>query len=194
MQIDIQWLQNNFARFNARYFSDLLPVPRFGVGHSRTRLGTLSYKRKTRMGRSQCSDFAIHLSNYYDQTEHQFQSVLLHEMIHLSIACSGVKDTAPHGVVFRGMMQRLNLARLLLINPDLLLLDEPSTGLDTESRLLLEQEIIAARERGACVVWVSHDAAHDAPLADNVLTIKNRELFKEELADTQLLSKREELC
>lgn len=98
------------------------------------------------------------------------------------------------GVFSRGMMQRLNLARLLLINPDLLLLDEPSTGLDTESRLLLEQEIIAARERGACVVWVSHDAAHDAPLADNVLTIKNRELFKEELADTQLLSKREELC
>lgn len=108
MQIDIHWLRDNFARFNARYFSDLLPVPRFGVGHSRTRLGTLSYKRKTRMGRSQYSDFAIHLSNYYDQTEHQFQSVLLHEMIHLSIACSGVKDTAPHGVVFRGMMQRLN--------------------------------------------------------------------------------------
>jgi hypothetical protein len=108
MQIDIQWLQNNFARFNARYFSDLLPVPRFGIGHSRTRLGTLSYKRKSRMGRSQYSDFAIQLSNYYDQSEHQFQSVLLHEMIHLSIACSGVKDTAPHGVVFRGMMQRLN--------------------------------------------------------------------------------------
>ena len=42
MQIDIHWLRDNFARFNARYFSDLLPVPRFGVGHSRTRLGTLS--------------------------------------------------------------------------------------------------------------------------------------------------------
>ena len=29
-------------------------------------------------------------------------------MIHLSIAVSGVKDTSPHGVVFRGLMQRLN--------------------------------------------------------------------------------------
>lgn len=52
--------------------------------------------------------FTLTLSNFYDQTEYQFRNVLLHEMIHLSIAVSGVKDSSPHGVVFRGMMQRLN--------------------------------------------------------------------------------------
>ena len=109
MQIDMHWLRENFARFNTRYFSDTLPVPRFHVGRSRTRLGTMSFKRRTRpLGRTQLYDFAISMSNFYDQSENQFQSVLLHEMIHLSIACSGIKDTAPHGVVFRGMMQRLN--------------------------------------------------------------------------------------
>ena len=68
----------------------------------------MSCKRKTSWGRTKLYDFTISLSNYYDQTEHQFQSVLLHEMIHLSIAVSGVKDTSPHGVVFRALMQRLN--------------------------------------------------------------------------------------
>ena len=108
MQIDTLWMKNNFMRFNTQYFDGVLPLPRLRVGRSRTQLGTMSCKRKTSWGRTKLYDFTISLSNYYDQTEHQFQSVLLHEMIHLSIAASGVKDTSPHGVVFRGLMQRLN--------------------------------------------------------------------------------------
>ncbi len=108
MQIDTLWMKTNFMRFNAQYFDGVLPLPRLRTGRSRTQLGTMSCKRKTSWGRTKLYDFTISLSNYYDQTEHQFQSVLLHEMIHLSIAVSGVKDTSPHGVVFRGLMQRLN--------------------------------------------------------------------------------------
>lgn len=108
MQIDTLWLKTNFMRFNTQYFDGMLPLPRLRVGRSRTQLGTMSCKRKTSWGRTKLYDFTISLSNYYDQTEHQFQSVLLHEMIHLSITISGVKDTSPHGVVFRGLMQRLN--------------------------------------------------------------------------------------
>ena len=108
MQIDTLWMKINFMRFNTPYFDGVLPLPRLRAGRSRTQLGTMSCKRKTSWGRTKLYDFTISLSNYYDQTEHQFQSVLLHEMIHLSIAVSGVKDTSPHGVVFRGLMQRLN--------------------------------------------------------------------------------------
>ena len=108
MQIDTLWMKTNFMRFNTQYFDGVLPLPRLRAGRSRTQLGTMSCKRKTSWGRTKLYDFTISLSNYYDQTEHQFQSVLLHEMIHLSIAVSGVKDTSPHGVVFRGLMQRLN--------------------------------------------------------------------------------------
>lgn len=108
MQIDTLWMKTNFMRFNTQYFDGVLPLPRLRAGRSRTQLGTMSCKRKTSWGHTKLYDFTISLSNYYDQTEHQFQSVLLHEMIHLSIAVSGIKDTSPHGVVFRGMMQRLN--------------------------------------------------------------------------------------
>lgn len=108
MQIDILWLRRWFDTFNRQYFDGGLPTPRFHIGHSRTRLGTLSYKRKMTFRGMRLYDFALGMSNYYDQSEHQFQSVLLHEMIHLSIAAAGLKDTAPHGVVFRGTMSRLN--------------------------------------------------------------------------------------
>ena len=108
MQIDTLWMKTNFMRFNTQYFDGVLPLPRLRTGWSRTQLGTMSCKRKTSWGRTKLYDFTISLSNYYDQTEHQFQSVLLHEMIHLSIAVSGVKDTSSHGVVFRGLMKRLN--------------------------------------------------------------------------------------
>lgn len=74
-------------------------------------------------------------------------------------------------VFSRGMAQRLNLARVLMLAPDILLLDEPATGLDAPSRDLLRREIAAARERGACVALVSHDLAGDASLADRVLAL-----------------------
>lgn len=74
-------------------------------------------------------------------------------------------------VFSRGMAQRLNLARVLMLAPHILLLDEPATGLDAPSRAVLRREISDARGRGACVVLVSHDLAGDAPLADHVLAL-----------------------
>lgn len=115
MQVGIVWLRDNFQRFNRQYFDGVLPEPHFHIGRSRTRLGSLSYKRGLAWRRSLFpaksvykGAFTLSMSNYYDQSECQFQNVLLHEMIHLSIAASGLEDTSPHGVIFRGMMARLN--------------------------------------------------------------------------------------
>ena len=72
------------------------------------------------------------------------------------------------GVFSRGMAQKLNLARVLLQQPDLLLLDEPGTGLDQSALSLLREEMLAIRERGGCVVCISHDLQNDTPLADTV--------------------------
>ncbi len=72
------------------------------------------------------------------------------------------------GVFSRGMAQKLNLARVLLQKPDLLLLDEPGTGLDQNAMALLRTEMRAVRDRGGCVVCISHDLQGDVPLADTV--------------------------
>jgi heme exporter protein A len=76
------------------------------------------------------------------------------------------------GTFSRGMAQRLNLARILLLEPDILLLDEPGAGLDTASQALLRKEMLDARIRGACIILVSHNIAHDAPLADRILLLE----------------------
>ncbi|MAQ18055.1 MAG: ABC transporter ATP-binding protein [Sandaracinus sp.] len=72
----------------------------------------------------------------------------------------------------RGQLQRLALARALLSEPTLLLLDEPSTGLDTKGVARLASAIRAERERGAIVVLVSHDRAFAADLADRFVHLE----------------------
>ena len=97
-----------FRRFDHDYFGGKLPVPELGLTHAKTRLGQLAYKRATRWGRTKLYDFKLSMSTYYDMTDRQAKSVLLHEMIHYIIGFTGLKDTAPHGIVFRGMMDNLN--------------------------------------------------------------------------------------
>jgi len=58
----------------------------------------------------------------------------------------------------RGQAQRVALARALIHGPSLLLLDEPWTGLDKKSGLLLEEVVQEERQRGAIVVIISHEA------------------------------------
>jgi heme exporter protein A len=62
----------------------------------------------------------------------------------------------------RGQLQRIALARALLHTPRLILLDEPSTGLDVRATEQLVKAVKAERERGAIVALVTHDR----PLAD----------------------------
>ena len=97
-----------FRRFDHDYFGGKLPVPELGLTRAKTRLGQLAYKRATLWGRTKLYDFKLSMSTYYDMTDRQAKSVLLHEMIHYIIGFTGLKDTAPHGIVFRGMMDNLN--------------------------------------------------------------------------------------
>lgn len=72
----------------------------------------------------------------------------------------------------RGMAQRLTLARALLPEPFLLLLDEPLTGLDRAGVDTAVELIGEARDRGAVVVMASHDLAATGALADRALILR----------------------
>jgi len=56
----------------------------------------------------------------------------------------------------RGMLRRFGLAQAWLHEPDLILLDEPTAGLDAQGFEVLEELLAEARERGAAVVFSSH--------------------------------------
>jgi ABC-type multidrug transport system ATPase subunit len=70
----------------------------------------------------------------------------------------------------RGMLQRLALCRALLHDPDLLVLDEPYTGLDEEGATLLDRELAEARSSAAFVV-ATHDPARIERLASSKLAL-----------------------
>ena len=108
MIVTIDWMEEWFKRFDQEYFGGKLPLPELSLTRAKTRLGQLAFKRTSRWGRTKLYDFKLSMSTYYDMTEQQAKSVLLHEMIHYIIGYTGLKDTAPHGVVFRGMMDNLN--------------------------------------------------------------------------------------
>lgn len=117
------YLKELFQHCNSKYFDGKLPEPELRVSHSRTRLGTMSCRRTTRTvrgrlaqlftGRSRATtaaftDYKISISDYYAMTDEQIEDVMIHEMIHYSIAYTGLRDSSPHGVVFRGMMDVVN--------------------------------------------------------------------------------------
>ena len=72
----------------------------------------------------------------------------------------------------RGMMQRLTLARALLPRPQILLLDEPLTGLDQAGVALALDLFAQAKARGAVIIVASHDLEAIGRVADRALILR----------------------
>lgn len=68
---------------------------------------------------------------------------------------SGVADQ-PMSALSRGMLQRVGLAQALLSEPELLLIDEPTTGLDPEGQREIIELLAAVRERGRTILMMTH--------------------------------------
>lgn len=75
------------------------------------------------------------------------------------------------GTLSGGEAQRLCLARTLLTEPEVLLLDEPTSALNTGPRLAFERLVRDLADRGVGVLWVTHDLAQVRRLADHVLVL-----------------------
>jgi heme exporter protein A len=80
----------------------------------------------------------------------------------------------------RGMMQRLSVARALVQRPQLLLCDEPFTGLDRTGVELLGRLLAEERERGAILVVVTHDFEAVATLIDRVVVLARGRVARDE--------------
>ncbi len=71
----------------------------------------------------------------------------------------------------RGMKQRLAIARALIHEPEIVLLDEPFTGLDQHASAILQDLLLALREAGKTVLMISHDLDRAVELADRVVVM-----------------------
>lgn len=81
------------------------------------------------------------------------------------------RSNAPVTELSGGMMRRLVLARSLINNPDLLILDEPTTGLDPQSRHQMWDRLEELREKGISILLTTHYMEEASRLCDRLIII-----------------------
>jgi NitT/TauT family transport system ATP-binding protein len=90
------------------------------------------------------------------------------------VKLEGFENHYPHQLS-GGMIQRVELARVLAGDSDILLMDEPFSALDYQARLRMRAELVRVLEkRPRTVVFVTHDIEEAAQLADRILILSNR--------------------
>jgi ABC-2 type transport system ATP-binding protein len=95
-----------------------------------------------------------------------------------------VSRSSRFGALSKGQKKQVLLALALAISPDLLILDDPTLGLDVVARKSLFDEVIAElADRGITVFLTTHDLAGIETLADRVAIMKNGALVLEEDLD-----------
>ena len=86
-----------------------------------------------------------------------------------------------------GMRQRVNLARALAVDPEILLMDEPFSALDAQSREIMQTELLRIWEQGRkTVLFVTHQIDEAVFLADHVFVFARRPGRVEERVDIDL--------
>ena len=89
-----------------------------------------------------------------------------------------------------GMRQRVALIRTLATDPDILLLDEPYSALDYQTRLKLADDIYEIiKKEGKTVILVTHDIAEAISLSDRIVVLSKRPASIKKIYDIKLTNK-----
>jgi NitT/TauT family transport system ATP-binding protein len=87
------------------------------------------------------------------------------------VGLAGFERHYPHQLS-GGMRKRVALAQTLITNPRIILMDEPFSALDVQTRSLMENELLALwAASGASVVFVTHDLEEAIAMADRVIVL-----------------------
>lgn len=110
MKPGITYVRKKFDEFNKICFDGQLPTIPIRMSTARNYIGSVRYQVKRNLtGQIVYSDFVLRISTRFDLSEAEVEDTILHEMIHLYVYSNGIQDTAPHGEVFRRMMDELNM-------------------------------------------------------------------------------------
>ena len=109
------------------------------------------------------------------------RALALLEKVHLS----GFADHYPHQLS-GGMRQRAALARTLAVDPSVLLMDEPFSALDAQTKIILQQDLaVSLFEEKKTALLITHDLAEAVALSDRIVVMSARPgtIIKEIIVD-----------
>lgn len=96
-----------------------------------------------------------------------------------TVSLNGWEDYRPREMS-GGMQQRVGLARALAVNPEMLLMDEPFSGLDPLIRRELQDELISLQTRlHKTIVFITHDLNEALKVGDRVAVMRDGEIIQE---------------
>ncbi|MBT2698276.1 ABC transporter ATP-binding protein [Bacillus sp. ISL-40] len=87
----------------------------------------------------------------------------------------------------RGMIQRIAIARAIVHEPEILLLDEPHTGLDQGAITILNNVILSMKAKGTTTLMVTHDFKQAAEICDRIIIVKNGKIVDDFRIENQNL-------
>ncbi len=91
-----------------------------------------------------------------------------------------------------GQKRKVHLALALINDPEVIFLDEPTAGLDVQSRAKLHKEIRLLKSKGKTIIIASHDMAEIESLCDSLIMIKNGKIVFDGPLDKFVNSKRKD--
>jgi len=114
-------------------------------------------------------NIGLEINNRLDRTQKERTTKLLN-----LVGLRGFADYYPRQLS-GGMRQRVNLARALAVDPELLLMDEPFSALDAQTREIMQTELLRIWEAGAkTVLFVTHQIDEAVYLSDRIFVFARR--------------------
>lgn len=110
--------------------------------------------------------------------------------IHEVLEAVGLSDSAKKAAseLSKGMSSRLRLARVLLHNPEILFLDEPSSGLDPVTAEEIQDLILAEKANGRTIFLTTHNMTEAEKLCDNIALLDGGKIV--ELGSPRVICRR----
>jgi NitT/TauT family transport system ATP-binding protein len=107
------------------------------------------------------------------------------------VGLSGFEQFYPNQIS-GGMRQRVNLARALALNPEVLIMDEPFSALDAQTREMMQLELLHIWQRGRkTVLFITHQIDEAVFLADRIVVLGRRPGWVKEIIPIELPRPRE---
>ncbi len=107
------------------------------------------------------------------------------------VGLSGFEDYYPRQLS-GGMRQRVNLARAIAVNPEVLLMDEPFSGLDAQTREIMQTELLRIwRDGRKTVIFITHQIDEAVYLSDRIIVFGRRPGRIKDIVDIDLPRPRE---